>query len=237
MSKYIGGIIGLTKDALRLTVFLLKRPHYVAVLLAVIIGLFYINGVPPREIGGFLKDKWQTFAENRKQVFKEEYQTLSARFSDKKLISGKTEEELPPEIAELMEIGPQNPSLPADFDNGPSREETEARMKEETFGWQQAFREVREEQNDFSREDEDTVEGVLSVIGADRVNVDGKEFRLKVRLLSGKAGTAYQYMKKQFDGMYAQCFPDKDFPERAECIVGSRDVAESLQDMGMADPI
>ena len=66
-ARYIGGIIGLTKDAVRFSVYLLKRPHYVAVLLAVFIGIFYLNGIPPQEISAFVSEKWQAFVADRKK--------------------------------------------------------------------------------------------------------------------------------------------------------------------------
>ena len=239
IAKYIGGIIGLTKDAIRLMVYLLKRPHYVAVLLALFVGAFYINGVPPQEIGAVLSEKWQAFVENRKQTFKEDYQILSEHFANKKQPVGDESPEEEEILANLDSLSPQDllsgPKKKPLPENRPSPEEIRRQMTEETFGWQQAFREAKEKPKNLP--DENAVEGVLTVLGADRIKVDGKVFTLKMRVLPGKTGQAYQKMKRLFDGMYGQCIPDVDSPEKAECIVGSQEITETLADLGLAEQL
>ena len=79
-SDYAGGVFGLFKDFFRFIVFGLKNPHYIVIILAIIIGIFHWCGIPPQEISGFLSGKWNAFVENRKQTFKEDYQLLSKRF-------------------------------------------------------------------------------------------------------------------------------------------------------------
>ena len=221
-AKYIGGIIGLTKDAFRLMVFLLKRPHYVAVLLAGIIGIFYLNGIPPQEISGFLSGKWQAFVENRKQTFQEDYQLLSERFLDKNpAVSAPLEKEMiiPDEKQEILKL---------------TNEQIAKQMREEVFGWQQAFHEAQKE---IKIPDENVVQGVLTVVSADKVRVDGKVFLLNVKLRSGKAGEAYRRLSRQFDGRNAKCVPNDGNPEKAECFVGGLGVSEMLIDLGLAEPL
>ena len=236
----MGGIIALMKDALRLTFFLLKRPHYVAVLLAVIIGLFYLNGIPPHKISTVLESKWQALVENRKQTFKEDIQIIAKHF-------GKTK--APAAINATVEKA----SDPADIEDqfNPAdelvirREEITHRqkeqfeknkqyMQEEVFGWQQAFQEVPK-QDDLS--DENAIEGVLSVVSADKVRIEEKTFSLKIRLRAGKAGEAYQKLKRHFNGRKAKCIPDEKNPEKAECFAGALSASEMLVDFGLADPV
>ena len=221
-AKYIGGIIGLTKDAFRLTVFLLKRPHYVAALLGGSIGIFYLNGIPPQEICAFLSEKWQAFIENRKQTFQEDYQLLSKHFSDKKTVDAK------PSATKVLEPEEKTAVLKI------TDEQIAQQMRDEVFGWQQAFQEAGKE---IKIPDENVVQGVLTVVGADKVRVGERYFLLNVRIHSGKAGEAYQRLKRQFDGRNAKCVPDNDNPEKAECFVGGLGVSEMLLDFGLADSL
>lgn len=233
LAKYIGGIIGLTKDAVRFIIFLLKRPHYVLVLLAAVIGLFYVNGVPPHEIANTVKGKWNAFVENRKEVFGEDIQLLTSYFNKKAGIK--------PEKKQIIEA---DIDLFEEKDNRQEQQilkqqrqkelmvKQERQMQEEVFGWQAAFESAKEP----SVAEENAVSGFLFVVGADKVRVGDQTFLLKVRLLPGKATEAYQQIKQRFDGHEAKCFPDKNNPERAECYVKSLGVSETLIDFGLADP-
>ena len=215
-AKYIGGIIGLTKDALRIAFYFLKRPHYVAVVLLLIVGAFYVNGVPPWEISGFLSGKWQALVENRKQTFKEDMRLISAHFDQEKnetpAKEDKTDED--DRAAEIMQ--------------------NYQRQMEEEVSWKKAFEEA---QNEKTFSGENVVEGTLSVVSSSEVRVAGQTFSLKVRLHSGKAGEAYQQIKRRFEGRQAKCVPDNDNPEKAECYVGALGVSEMLVDFNLADPI
>jgi len=226
-SGYIGGLIGLTKDAVNFVVFLLKNPHYVIVLLACIIGIFYLNGIPPREISPFLESKWHAFVENRKQTFKEDFQLLSDHFGIGKGVIGKDGE-----IPDFSELSGEE--VPKKQIQRKTEEEVRQELTEEVFGWQKAFQDTRPEEEPA---DEDAVQGVLFVVSADRISIGEKTYSLNVRLRSGKAGEAYQEMKRQFDGRKAKCVPDQTFPEKMNCFVGGQSVSEMLTDFGLADPI
>ena len=221
-AKYIGGIIELMKDAIRLTAFLLKRPHYVAVLLGGIIGIFYLNGIPPHEISGFLSEKWLAFVENRKQTFQEDYQLLSEHFSDKKTLDSK------PSAIEVFEPEEKKAVLKM------TDEQSIQQMQEEVFGWQQAFQNAGKK---MEIPDENAIQGVLTVVSANKVRVGERYFLLNVWIHSGKAGEAYQRLKRQFDGRNAKCIPDNGNPEKAECFVGGLGVSEMLFDFGLADSL
>ncbi|MBR1945304.1 MAG: hypothetical protein IJ846_03325 [Alphaproteobacteria bacterium] len=243
LARYIGGIIALAKDALRLTFFLLKHPHYVAVLLAAVIGLFYLNGISPHEISVFLESKWQAVVENRRQTFKEDMQLISKRFGNQNGAAVNTSVKNIEEVANTINAADiedpfkltDNPVIRREeLVKHPQFENSEQQMKEEVFGWQQAFREA---QKPIEISDENVVEGVLSVVNAGKVRIKEKTFSLKVRLRSGKAGEAYHRVKHHFDGKTAKCVPDKNDPEKAECFVGALGVSEMLIDFGLADPI
>ncbi len=255
LATYIGGIIGLYKDFFRFIVFGLKNPVYIAVLLAVIIGIFSLNGIPPREISGFLSGKWNAFVENRKQTFKEDYQLLSKRFLKK--------EETFLDLEKAQEKDAIEAKKRKDKRAKEHAEQQVRQMQEETFGWQQAFERAEEEKiqegNHSKRQDnqireyqyaslektkkrevateENAVKGILTVVGADRVRIGETVFTLKVRLRSGKAGEAFQDLKRRFDGGNAKCFTDKDNPEKAECFVGKTSLSQMLVDYAYADPL
>lgn len=235
-AKYIGGIIGLIKDAGRFIIFLLKRPHYVVALLAAVIGLFYVNGIPPHEIAGVVKGKWNVFIENRKEVFGEDVQIISSYLKKKAGLPVKVQEQsVDMQIPDVFqdEKTAQEQLLLKQKIQEQQRLEKEKQMYEETFGWQAAFESVEKE----IPVDENVVQGTLFVVGADKIKINGKTFLLKIRLLSGKAGEAYQQIKDRYDGRAAKCFPDETNPERAECYVGFLSVADTLIDFGLAEPL
>ena len=233
-AKYIGGIIGLTKDVLRFTFFLLKRPHYVAVLLAAVIGVFYINGIPPHEIAAVVKGKWDAFIENRKEVFGEDVRLLSSYLNKRAGL---------PEKVQKEQLASQMPDVFQEEKKAQEQQilkqrilkqqlEQEKWMREETFGWQAAFDAVEKEEPIS----ENAVQGILSVVSADKIKIGKQTFLLKVRLMPGKAAEAYQQIKRRFDGHEARCVPDEKTPERAECYVQSLGVSETLIDFGLAEP-
>ena len=218
------GFIGFTKDIFRFLFGLLKRPHYVAFLIALFIGAFYFNGVPPHEISGVVSEKWNMFVENRKKTFMEDLQLFSKRFRKK------TPDEL--------EQDQKNALTAAKIERAKQAKEREERrirqMREETFGWQQAIETAEKKQIPA---DENAVAGSLKIVGADRVRIADKTFSLKVRLRSGKAGSAYQDLQRRFDGRNGKCLPDKNTPEKADCFVGKTSLSQMLIDYAYADPI
>lgn len=226
LATYIGGIIGLYKDFFRFIVFGLKNPVYIAVLLAVIIGIFSLNGIPPREISGFLSGKWNAFVENRTQTFKEDYQLLSKRFLKK--------EETFSDLKKAQEKDAIEAKKRKDKRAKEHAEQQVRQMQEETFGWQQAFETAKKKEGEAGK---NAIGGVLTVVGADRVRIGETVFTLKVRLRSGKAGEAFQDLKRRFDGGNAKCFTDKDDPEKAECFVGKTSLSQMLVDYAYADPL
>ena len=74
---YVRGMIGLVKDSARLFFKLLARPHCVALLLAVVIGAFWLIGVEPRAIPSVVGEKWNAVVADRKKVWREDLQQLS----------------------------------------------------------------------------------------------------------------------------------------------------------------
>lgn len=214
LSRYIGGIVELTKDALRLAFYLLKRPHYIVLLLGIVIGVFYLNGIPPHEISGFVSGKWQAFVENRKQTFREDMEIVSNHFKDEKKAPAKSKE---PESKQVER-----------------REETEDSYLREEADWKKAFEAAQKE---IEISGENVIEGALSVVSAGEIRLNDRSFLLKVRIRPGKGAEAYQQMMRRFDGRNAKCVPDKDNDRYAECFVGVLGVSEALIDFNLADPI
>lgn len=56
LSGYVSGLLGLFTDILRFIKGLFLRPHYIAVLIVLIIGAFYAFGISPQEIGPWVKE-------------------------------------------------------------------------------------------------------------------------------------------------------------------------------------
>lgn len=232
---YVSGIIGLTKDVIRFTFRLLKRPHYVAVLIVLILGVFYACGITPREIPHVLNQKWQALVADRKKVFSEEWQSISQKI-DKNInpLKGGKPLSFVPQDIELPDIDPVPAPVPSAPAVDTSKQEKE-RLFEETFGWQKALNSAEDRQPDLPQKD--IVQGVLSVLSANKIQIADRTFSLKVRLRSGKAGDAFFQLKRRYDGIEAKCFPDTDNSDLADCFVGALGVSEMLIDFGYADPL
>lgn len=234
LSGYISGIVGLIKDFVRFGFGLLKRPHYVAVLIALIVGVFYFCGVSPREIPQVVQQKWQAFIANRKQVFSEELQSISERIDDKDNPLKQTVNKLSGQLdADRPAAAVQEKNNPLFINPGVS--EQERRLFEEKFGWQDALETSDAGLPDLSGKE--VVKGVVSVIGADKVRIAGRNFSLKVKLRPGRAGEAFSQAKRRFDGLEAKCLPDPADPDLADCFVGALGISEMLIDFGYADPL
>lgn len=231
LSGYISGIIGLTKDFIRLSFGLLKRPHYVVVLIVLILGGFYFCGVSPREIPPLIQKKWQALVENRKKVFSEEMQSISDRIGDKSNPLKKLTRQ--PDAGQPA--GTQEKNADVSVFTQPDISEQEQYLFEEKFGWQEALASFENEKPEVP--EENIIRGVLSVVSANKIHISGREFSLKVKLRSGKAGDAFFQLKRRFDGLNAKCLPDPENSGFADCFVGALGISEMLIDFGYADPL
>lgn len=238
-SGYVAGAAGLAKDFGRFMLGLLKRPHYVAVLLALIVGAFWMGGVKPADIPRTVEKKWRTFAANRKQVVTEELQSLSERMNN------------PDNPLKSVVFTGRRPAAEA---NRPQKQRTQAQSRPEPQSERPVFlpeaearREIeqrvvwkRPDKNAPSGDaaaDDGSVTGTLVVTGADTVRIGGRDFSLRVRLRSGKATASFQQLKRRFDGRHGRCVPDENVANLAECFVGSLGLSEMLIDFGYADPV
>ncbi len=238
-SGYAAGAAGLVKDAGRFVLETLKRPHYVAVLLALIVGAFWLGGVKPADIPQAVERKWQVFVANRKQVVTEELQSLSERMNN------------PDNPLKSVVFTGRRPAAEA---KRPQKQPTQSQTKPETVPEQrpvflpqaEARREIeqrvvwkRPDKNapDDAAADGNAVTGTLVITGADTVRVGGRDFSLRVRLRAGKATASFQQLKRRFDGRQGKCVPDENVANLAECFVGSLGLSETLIDFGYADPV
>lgn len=226
LSGYVSGVIGLTKDFVRFGFELLKRPHYVAVLIALFLGAFYACGVPPREIPQVVQKKWRLFIANRKSVLSEELQLISDRIDDDGNPLKKKMDEL---------AGRLNDSERARKQNEPLFVRAGVFHKENLEDNKEKFNVSAAALPDLSGGN--VVQGELSVVGANKIRVAGRLFSLKVRIRSGKAGEAYAALKRKFDGIQAKCLPDPSDSGLADCFVGALGVSEMLIDFGYAEPL
>lgn len=236
-SGYVAGIVGLTKDFGRFALETLKRPHYVAALLALIVGAFWLGGVKPADIPRTVEKKWQAFVANRKQVVTEELQSLSERMNNPDnplksvVFTGRrpVAENSRPQKRQNPQPQPEQQSQPVFLPEAEARREIEQRVV-----WK---RPEKGAESDAAATDGNAVTGTLSVTGADTVRIGGRDFSLRVRLRAGKATASFQQLKRRFDGRQGKCVPDEKIANLAECFVGSLGLSETLIDFGYADPV
>ena len=76
-------------------------------------------------------------------------------------------------------------------------------------------------------DESEIVQGVASVIGADKIKVDGQTLKLAVKIRSGKAGEAYQALKQTADSVTVRCLLPAD---DAMCFHNNRDITDILRD-------
>lgn len=50
ITDYVKGTVSLIGDVFRLGMIFIKRPHYLLVLIGIILGIFYLCGVPPQKV-------------------------------------------------------------------------------------------------------------------------------------------------------------------------------------------
>ena len=203
LSGYIGGIIGLTKDLIRFCLALLKRPHYVAVLIMLFLGVFYLYGVSPQEIPQVVGGKWQAFIADRKKVVSEELQSISERIDDKDSPLKKTINSLSGHIETKAES--KKDVQPSAVNDVSPVSEQQHYLFEEKFGWQQAMASAEDELPDLS--EKEVVRGVISVIGADKVRISDRTFSLKVKLRPGKATKARRGKRRALSYFTNVCCP------------------------------
>lgn len=239
-SGYVAGAAGLVKDFGRFALGLLKRPHYVAVLLALIVGAFWMGGVKPADIPRTVEKKWQAFVANRKQVVTEELQSLSKRMDNpdnplksfvftgrRPIAEAKREQKRQTQFQTKPEPVPEQ--RPVFLPEAEARREIEQRVV-----WK---RPDKNAPSGDTAADGGAVTGTLVVTGADTVRIGGRDFSLRVRLRAGKATASFQQLKRRFDGRQGKCVPDENVANLAECFVGSLGLSETLIDFGYADPV
>lgn len=79
---YVRGSLSLLKDFLRLCVVLLKKPHYLLGILAVVLGIFYLCGVKPQEIPGWWTKTASPAITGRWKEFSAQFQKTTAPMVD-----------------------------------------------------------------------------------------------------------------------------------------------------------
>ena len=240
-SGYAAGAAGLAKDFGRFALGLLRRPHYVAVLLALVVGAFWLGGVKPTDIPRTVELKWQAFVANRKQVVTEELQSLSERMNNPDnplkavVFTGRrpaAENKQPQK--QQAQAQPQTKTEPVSEQRPVFLPQAEARREiEQRVVWKRPDKNAPSD----TAADGGAVTGTLVVTGADTVRIGGRDFSLRVRLRAGKATASFQQLKRRFDGRQGKCVPDENVANLAECFVGSLGLSETLIDFGYADPV
>lgn len=231
---YVRGMIGLVKDAARLFFKLLARPHCVALLLAVVIGAFWLVGVEPRAIPSVVGEKWNAVVADRKKVWREDLQQLSDYIDAQRGTKTKKKQNVSPPVLfpvrrDDAEIVIRDDGTIATASNPPAFVAEPPRPTADYFISAVAPKADEPELNDHF------IKGRLNIVGSSKVRINGMEFSLPVKIRSGRAGDAFGELKRRYDGSEGRCYPSADDSDIAECFVGAVGLGKTLIDFGYAE--
>ena len=218
---YVRGMIGLVKDAARLFFKLLARPHCVALLLAVVIGAFWLVGVEPRAIPSVVGKKWNAVVADRKKVWREDLQQLSDYIDAQRGTKTEKKQNVSPPVLfpvrrDDAEIVIRDDGTIATASNPPAFVAEPPRPTADYFISAVAPKADEPELNDHF------IKGRLNIVGSSKVS-------------SGRAGDAFGELKRRYDGSEGRCYPSADNSDIAECFVGAVGLGETLIDFGYAE--
>ena len=234
-----------------------KRPFAVAFALCLFFGAFYAAGIAPNEIGGGFKNTAAPAVGKRIDYLKSDAAGMSD-FAKKKLaekgvalrtaplpekrvrpVEKESATADQPTLAdieafenELTGRRPRRaPSLPEEKEPTAAHEEQQ-RQAAEAVAWAQIMQAppVADPLAEF--DESEIVQGVASVIGADKIKVNGQTLKLAVKIRPGKAGEAFQALKQAADSVTVRCLLPAD---DAVCFYNNRDIADVLRDRLLAD--
>lgn len=226
-----------------------KKPSAVAFALCVFFGAFYAAGIAPNQIGGWFKNTAAPAVGKRIDYLKSDAAGMSG-FAKKKLAENgvvlKTAT-LPKKQVRPVETAESEIEVIEAFENemtGMRRAETPVAADKteaaealqqyaaEQVAWAQIMQAppVADPLADF--DEAEIVYGVASVIGADKIKVNGQTLKLAVKIRPGKAGEAFQALKRTADSVTVRCLLPAD---DAVCFYNNRDIADILRDRLLAD--
>lgn len=247
--KLVKGFLAFLNDGRRLLMWFVKSPLAVAVVLCLFFGAFYMAGIAPNQIGGWFKNTAAPAVGKRIDYLKSDAAGMTD-FAKKKLVENgvvlkketpvkkqvrPTEKETTEiEIAdieafesEMLEM--KRPSRAASSSASDEAEAVQARQRqaEDKVAWAQIMQAPPEVDPLADVDESEIVQGVVSVIGADKIKVDGQTLKLAVKIRSGKAGEAYQALKQTADSVTVRCLLPAD---DAMCFHNNRDITDILRD-------
>lgn len=254
--KLVKGFFAFLNDGRRLLIWFVKSPLAVTVALCLFFGAFYMAGIAPNQIGGwfkntaapavgkridYLKSDAAGMTDFAKKKLEEKGVALRAAPLPKKRVrpveeSAAAEQPTLADIEafenELMGRRPRRaPSLPEEKEQSAAHEEQQ-RQAAEAVAWAQVMQKAPVADPLAGYDAAEIVQGVASVVGADKIKVDGRLLKLDVIIRPGKAGAAYQALKQAADSVTVRCLLPED---AAVCFYNNKDIADVLFDRMLAD--
>lgn len=247
--KLVKGFLAFLNDGRRLLMWFVKSPLAVAVVLCLFFGAFYMAGIAPNQIGGwfkntaapavgkridYLKSDAAGMTDFAKKKLAENGVVLKKETPVKKQVRPTEKETTEIEIADIEAfegeiLGMKRPSRAASSSASDEAEAVQARQRqaEDKVAWAQIMQAPPEVDPLADVDESEIVQGVASVIGADKIRVDGQTLKLAVKIRSGKAGEAYQALKQTADSVTVRCLLPAD---DAMCFHNNRDITDILRD-------
>ena len=247
--KLVKGFLAFLNDGRRLLMWFVKSPLAVAVVLCLFFGAFYMAGIAPNQIGGwfkntaapavgkridYLKSDAAGMTDFAKKKLAENGVVLKKETPVKKQVRPTEKETTEIEIADIEAfegemLGMKRPNRAASSSASDEAEAVQARQRqaEDKVAWAQIMQAPPEVDPLADVDESEIVQGVASVIGADKIKVDGQTLKLAVKIRSGKAGEAYQALKQTADSVTVRCLLPAD---DAMCFHNNRDITDILRD-------
>lgn len=248
--KLVKGFLAFLNDGRRLLMWFVKSPLAVAVVLCLFFGAFYMAGIAPNQIGGwfkntaapavgkridYLKSDAAGMTDFAKKKLAEKGVVLKKETPVKKQVRPTEKETTEIEIADIeafesemlgMKRPPSRAASSSASDEAKAVQERQ-RQAEDKVAWAQIMQAPPEVDPLADVDESEIVQGVASVIGADKIKVGGQTLKLAVKIRSGKAGEAYQALKQTADSVTVRCLLPAD---DAMCFHNNRDITDILRD-------
>lgn len=242
--KLVKGFLAFLNDGRRLLMWFVKSPLAVAVVLCLFFGAFYMAGIAPNQIGGWFKNTAAPAVGKRIDYLKSDAAGMTdfakKKLAEKGVVLKKetpVKKQVRPTEIEIADIeafesemsGMKRPSRAALSSASDEAEAVQARQRqaEDKVAWAQIMQAPPEVDPLADIDESEIVQGVASVIGADKIKVDGQTLKLAVKIRSGKAGEAYQALKQTADSVTVRCLLPAD---DAMCFHNNRDITDILRD-------
>ena len=241
--KILKGFLAFLDDGRRFLIWFVKRPSVVALFLCVFFGAFYAAGIKPDKIGDWIKGKAMPAVGQRIDNLKANADGMSNKAVQKLAENGvmlprkQVRPAEPLKAVPAIESGSAEIAVPRDAEKqaAEKNEAAEERRRQnavEAVSWAQLMSNSRSKDALAGVNPSKIVQGTVTVVGADRIKIGGKTYKLNVKIRAGKAGEAFQTLLKNVDASTVRCAVED---ANATCYFNNVDITEVLRDRLLAD--